>query len=700
MIDRSLPRLFLLRVLVVAVLLTLGGRLWFLQVHAGDGYAEAASANRVRTVVTPAPRGEVVDVQGRLLVGNRTALVVSVDRSRLLREPGDGAPVLDRLAPVVGLTPAQLVDRITPCGTRLSDGRTLHASDGCWAGSPYQPVPVATYDARDPDALAKVLVVEESREDYPGVSTSFAAVRDYPRGTLGAHVLGYLGQIDDTEVGLPGYAGVRDDALIGRSGVEQTYEDRLRGVDGTEELLVDSGGSVTGTARSTPARPGGRLVLSLDAGVQEVAERELAAAVLQARTRQAREGKGLLVADSGSVVVLEAKTGRVVALASYPTYDPAQFTGGISTQDYAALVDPARGSPLLFRATQGGYAPASTFKVVSAAAAVENGQTTFNAASDCPGTFGPTGQRNFEAADLGALTLRSAIVRSCDTNFYKFAYDAWLRDGGNRPVPQPTDPMINTALAFGLGARTGVDLPGESAGVIPTRQWRQQYWEAVKGDACEGARNTAFDAERRARNRDACADGFRFRGGQATNFAIGQGETVVTPLQLASVYATIANGGEVRKPTVARAVVSPDGVVTDIAPTVTRMVPVRPETLAALREALTGVTSEPGGTGRGAFAGLPLAVAGKTGTAQVAGKQDTSWFASFAPADDPQLVVVGMVSQGGTGGSTAAPLVRKVYEGIYGLGGRKAALPGGRLPSELPVVRPEEPAAVRTGGRP
>ncbi len=682
-------RLLVLRVLVVALLATLLGRLVLLQVVDGSRYTQAASANRVRDVVLPAARGAVYDVQGRPLLTDRTALVVTVDRSVLQHEPHAGAAVLARLAPVLGLTAPQLTARTTPCGTRRADGTVAGSADGCWAGSPYQPVPVATVDPRDDAARRTVLAVQEHREDFPGVDATFEAVRDHPQGALAAHVLGYVGPISQPEVGTPAYAGVPSSALVGRAGVEQSYERPLRGTDGVQHVLVDKDGSVTGTASTTAPVGGSSLVLSLDSAVQQVAERELAAAVLAARSRPYYRG-GTTVADSGSVVVMEARTGRVVALASYPSYDPAVFTGGISTAEYAALLDPARGSPLLFRALAGGYAPASTFKAVTATAAVENGQATFSTVLDCPGVFAPTGQSNFEAADLGRLSLRTAIVRSCDTNFYGFAYDEWLRDGGNRPVAQPKDPIIAMALAFGLGRPTGIDLPGESAGVVPTRQWRQQYWQAQKADLCAGAADRTFDAARRARDRDGCVDGFRFRGGQATNFAIGQGETLVTPLQLASVYAAVANGGTVVQPSVGRALVAADGgTVTPIAPVVRGHVPARPETLAALRDALHGVTSEAGGTGRAVFAGLPLAVAGKTGTGQVAGKQDTSWFASFAPADDPDLVVVAEVSQGGTGATTAAPLVRKVYEGIYGLAGQPAALPGGRLPDALPVVQPD-----------
>ncbi|MCW2620622.1 MAG: Peptidoglycan glycosyltransferase, partial [Frankiales bacterium] len=671
MSDPSRPRVVILSVVVFAILATLLGRLWVLQVYDRASYVEQAASNRTRDVVTPAPRGEVYDSSGRPLIQNRTAMVVKVNRSVLRRQDDDGAAVLRRLVPVVDLTFEELAARTTPCGEKLPDGRKATSSeDGCWVGSPYQPIPVATFDARDTAALGKVLIVEENREDFPGITADFEAVREYPGGTLAAHTLGYLGPISEREVGTPGYEGVQDSALVGRSGVEQTYEKQLRGKDGVETLLVDKDGSVTGTASTTAPTAGDKLVLSIDAGVQAIAERELQAAILNARTRPyyADETKNL-VADSGSVVVMEARTGRIVALASYPSYDPALFTGGIDETTYTNLVAKANGEPLLFRATQGAYAPASTFKAVTTAAVVMNGQSTFNTVSDCPATFAPLGdKRNFEGRSQGALSLRVAIVKSCDTNFYKFAYDEWVADGRLNPVPNPKDPIINMALAFGLGQKTGIDLPGEITGTIPTRQWRKDIWSKNKGEYCKGAQNPAFDAQHRKDDQAYCDEGWRFQGGQAANFAIGQGETLVTPLQLASVYATVANGGQVLKPTVARGLLSADGrTVTDFAPTVKATVPVSPEVLAGLRDALHGVTTEPGGTGTNTFAGLPLSVAGKTGTGEVNGKQDTSWFASFAPADNPQLVVVGMVSQGGTGATTAAPLVRKVYEGIYGL---------------------------------
>ena len=656
-------RLFVLKVLVAALLVTLLGRLWVLQVPDSAQYDRAATENRTRSIVEPAPRGEVVDVRGVPLVRNRTALVVSVSRSQLLAQPDDGAAVLARLAQVVDVPAAELARQIRPCGARVPPP--------CWRGSPYQPVPVAKYSATDPAGLRRILRIEEHREDFPGVSSQYAAVRDYPGGTLAAHILGYLGPISADETGTEQYAGVQPSALVGRAGVEATYDEALRGRDGVERLLVDRVGTVTGNRGTTPPVAGSTLVLSLDARAQQVAERALRTAIDRARTRQARGGSGLLRADSGSIVVMEAKTGRLVAVASYPSYDPTVFVGGVSPAEYAQLVDESRGAPLVFRAVQGAYAPASTFKVISAAAAVGSGDYPQNGRYDCPAIYGPTGQKNFDSAALGTINLRTALVKSCDTVFYRFAYEQWLRDGGNRPVDKPRDPMINLAKAFGLGERTGVDLPSERRGIIADRGYLQRLFAQTKDARCRGTSPV---------DREYCADGNRFRGGDATNFAIGQGDTLVTPLQLATVYAALANGGDLLEPHVGRAVVAPDGVVSEIAPRVRGRVPVDPDLLGFLRDALAGVT-QPGGTAAAAFAGSPVAVAGKTGTGEVAGKQDTSWFASFAPVADPTLVVIGMVSQGGTGGTVAAPMVREVYDGLMGPDG---VLPGGRLPTALP----------------
>jgi penicillin-binding protein 2 len=681
--DRSHLRLFVLRVLVLSMLVTLLGRLAWLQVVTGDELAQAASENRMREAVTPASRGSIVDVTGEPLVRNRTALVVSVNRALLLRQADDGAVVLDRLGALLGRPADQLAREVTPCGGGVEPP--------CWRGSPYQPVPVAEFAADDAEGVRRVLAIEEHREDYPGVTAQFTAVREYPSGdgTTAAHVLGYLGPVSAQELAADERAALRPDALVGRAGVEATYDAQLRGVDGVERLVVDRLGAVVERSSATAPQPGDSLVLSLSAGVQAVAEQALQRAVERARTIPARGGGGAtLRADSGAVVVMDARTGRLVALASWPSYDPTVFVGGASPQQYAELVDEARGAPLVSRTVQGAYAPASTFKVVSTLAAVQSGDYPLRGTYPCPGAYAPLGgKRNFDSAELGTIDLRTSLVQSCDTVFYKFAYEQWLRDGGNTPVAEPRDPVLSMARALGLGEPTGVDLPSERHGTLPDRAYLQARWERTKQERCTAADDPARSEGQRRADREFCDDGWRLRGGDAANLAIGQGDLLVTPLQLATVYAAIANGGTVLSPRVGRALVSADGSrVQEIAPEVRGTLPVAPEVLAYVRDALAGVTTE--GTAAAAFAGLPLPVAGKTGTGEVAGKQDTSWFASYAPADDPRLVVIGMVSQGGTGGTVAAPLVREVYEGIWGLGGRPAALPGGRLPEAVTELRP------------
>ena len=677
--DRSARRLLVLRVLVLSMLVTLLGRLAQLQLVDGAEYVQAAAENRVREVVVPAVRGDVLDVTGVPLVRNRTALVVTVDRTRLRAADDGGAAVLERLGALLGRSADELRRVTTPCGGDVEQP--------CWKGSPYAPVPVAEFDPDDPAGVALVLALEERREEHPGVGVEFRAVREHPLPdpTSAAHVLGHIGPVGAEEVGAPGFEDVRADALVGRAGVEASYDAALRGRDGVEQLTVDNAGAVTGRRTVQEPEPGSTLVLSLHAGVQAVAEQALRDAVARARTVPARGGGGeLLRADSGAVVVLDARTGRVVALASHPSYDPSVFVGGASPEQYAALVDDAAGAPLVSRTVQGAYAPASTFKVISTAAAVESGDYPLAGRYPCPGSYAPLGgKRNFDSADLGEVDLRQALVQSCDTVFYRFAHEQWLADGGARPVEQPRDPVLRMAEAFGVGTPTGVDLPDERRGTLPDRAWRQARWEQRRDDACAASQDASRTEEQRRADAEFCTDGWQLRAGDVANIAIGQGDVLVTPLQLATAYAAFANGGTLLSPRVARALVAPDGTVTDVVPEVRGTVPVSPEVLGYVRDALGAVTTE--GTAAGAFAGLPLRVAGKTGTGEVAGKQDTSWFAGWAPADDPRLVVVGVVSQGGTGGTTAAPLVRQVVEGVWGLGGRPAALPDGRLPDQLPA---------------
>lgn len=692
MTDRMRIRLLILRVLVLSLLVTLGARLWVLQILDGERYRQVAETNRVREVVTPATRGMIVDDEGQPLVRNRTSLVISVNRSTIDRQADKGKAVLDRLATVIGAPLAELEQRVRFCSA------TVRAP--CWNGSPYQPVPVAK-DVTPAQALAVI----EHPDRFPGVSADLQAVREYPNGGLAAHELGYLAPVSQEQLDKQGdEKGYHLNSLIGVSGLEYTYDDALRGADGVERLEVDRFGRVAGTASTTPPVSGDHLVLNLDLDVQRAAEEALA------KTLDSLGGG----ARSASAVVLDVRTGGVVALASLPSYDPSVFVGGVSQNDYAALSDPANGTPLLSRAFQGSAAAGSTFKVVSTAVAMQNMGATGDQTYDCAPTLQVGDQvfHNFDGSSAGPITLHQALVISCDVIFDKFAYDAWVADGGLRngrgPYPEPKEYFIHMAEAMGFGRRTGIDLPGETAGSVVDREGAKKIWEELKDSYCRRAQNgypeepDPAKAERfRKYAAEACVDGYLYNAGAAVQFAIGQGQYLsASPLQLATAYAAIANGGTIYQPTLARATISPDGTeVKPIAPKVVGKLPVSPEILAYIRGGLSGVTTEGGGTATGVFADWPsdmVPVAGKTGTAEVEGKGDTSWFASFAPANDPQFAVVVSIPESGTGAEYAAPVAKEIYQALYGVG-RPGALPGGKPPAELPRLSRDGTFAAASG---
>ena len=692
--DRSSLRIVVLRVMVLSILLTLLGRLSYLQVAEGSRYRAAASNNRIREVVTPAARGQVLDDMGRPLVSNRTALVVSVTRSILRSQPHRGKAVLARLSSVIGLSPAHIELLITPCGEKLKDGTKANRKTGCWNGSPYQPVPVASYASDKPAEVARVLRIEEHAEDFPGVQAEYRAVREYPGKSLAAHVLGYLGPLSQDDLKKEKYQGLAPGTLIGRAGVEAVYDDRLRGTDGVQRLLVDKDSTVTGTLGTTPAVSGDNLVLSLDAGVQKVAEDALAAGVKDARARYDRLRGKNFTASKGAAIVVEATTGRVVAMASYPSYDPTLFVGGISTREYTALQN-AVGSPLISNAVQGRYAPGSTFKIVSTAAAVTAGYPLTARVYPCPGSFriGASVKHNFEGESFSTLDFHDTLVRSCDTVYYKLAVEQWSRDGATKNTGRAREVFAKMARAWGFGKRTGIDLPDERAGLITDRAYKQAFWDEKKEDYCAGAKRRPKGSYLQQIAEEFCSDGWRYNAGDAANFVIGQGDVLATPLQLTMAYAALVNGGNLMRPQLAKGFLSADGRSATTLPAVRiGKVPVGKGVLDYIKNALAGVVKPPG-TAKGSFAGFPLstvAVGGKTGTADVLGKAPTSWFASFAPVANSRYVTVVMVPEAGTGGTTAAPIVRKIWDGIYGLENHKAVLaPGGALPATLPVVMPD-----------
>ena len=671
-IASSRRRLVVLYVLVAALLLTLVGRLWYVQVMSGTVYTQLAADNQTRNVIIPSVRGQILDDLGRPLVSNRTSLVVSVQPTVLATLSDGGAAVLKRLAGVLGLPFRRLQEQTRMC--------TAGVAQPCWPGSPYQPIPV---DQQVPDRVA--LQIMENQQEFPGVSAQVQPVVNYPGvdGVNAAQVLGYLQPITPQEMKtrhlqVTGFSGVD---LVGQAGLEEQYDSQLRGTPGARVVSVNSAGDVTGTVSEASPQPGDDLVTSLDARIQADTEQALTQAIGRARA----EGNDT---NSGAAVVMTT-TGRVIAMANYPTYNPSVWVGGISQQEFNRLFGTADGEPVLDRATQGQYAPGSTWKVTSTAAAFADGYGPDNLIS-CPGSVNIAGRtfKNWTSASMGDMNLHEALVESCDTVFYQLAYQMWLKDDPNgSPVAHPKDPMQKMELAWGFGEPTGVDLPEENPGVVPNRAWKVEYWNATKKYDCKyGNASGSYVQQIEA---DDCQTGYIWLPGDAVNAAIGQGDVLVTPLQLARGYAALANGGTLYSPRVGEALLSPDGKVKQrITPQVTGHLPVSQSMLAYIRTALGAVTTQ--GTAAGAFAGFPLSkvlVAGKTGTAEVAGGQATSVYASFGPLGNPKYVVIVMVPHSGEGADVSAPAARQIWDGIYGLEGHKAAYRNGERPSALPLIQ-------------
>jgi penicillin-binding protein 2 len=387
-------------------------------------------------------------------------------------------------------------------------------------------------------------------------------------------------------------------------------------------------------------------------------------------------------------------TGRVVAMASYPDYNPNVWTNGISQSEFNALFGAQDGAPAVNWTTQGQYAPGSTWKVTSTAAAVADG-FPLDGLYDCPASVNIGGHSyiNDGEPNEGPITFSEALIQSCDTVYYNLGYEMWQRDDPGANVATspkaPVQKMQQMALDWGFGKPTGIDLPEESTGTVPTREWLYYYWKDNAYQGQDWCKNGQADGSyvQQIEYQD-CRDGNVWEPGQAAIAAIGQGYDLVTPLQLANAYAALANGGTLYQPRIGEALVSPSGQSAQkITPPVAGHLPVSPNTLAYIRDALAGVVTQ--GTAAGAFSGFPLnkvCVAGKTGTAQVMGKVATSVFASFAPCTNPKYVVVVMIPDSGYGADASAPAVRQIWDGIYGLEGHKAAVTGGQVPASLPQI--------------
>lgn len=614
----------------------LGLRLWFLQVVTASSARAAALDNAVRLVPIEAPRGRMLDRAGRVLVGNRVTLEVTINRQELA---GDVERVLLDLSRVLDVPIETLADRLDT---------DLYYS--------YSPVPVASGVTRE-----QAFWIEEHRHELPGVEVAKIPTRAYAGddalAAYAAHVVGYLGEISPEQLDEPRYASYRSGDEVGQSGLEATYEGDLRGTPGYVSYRVDAMGRNLGELGQRDPVPGSDLRLTIDLEAQRVAEQSLALGIDHARTVFDLYSGKKLKATGGAVIVIDPGTGAVRALASFPTYDPGIFTEPIPNAVYEATFGAGAQYPLLDRAIQGQYPPASTYKTWILLSALQRRVVTTADTYPCPPSWvvpGDTGVfRNWARYDMGNMTLATALSESCDTVFYPMGYEYWRRyypppsrDGivGNDDDPA-VEPLQKDLRAIGYGSVTGIDLPSEYSGRVPDAAWKLRIHERYPDDFPYGD----------------------WVPGDFINMSIGQGDTLVTPMQVAVSYAALMNDGLTCTPHLVAAVQDPaGGVVRTIQPRCEARLPFDSTYLAYVREALVDTVRE--GTASGAFVGFPfdrIAVAGKTGTAQVFGSQDYSWFAAMTSSGGERYVVVVVVEQGGHGSTTAAPIARRVIQGLY-----------------------------------
>jgi penicillin-binding protein 2 len=532
-------------------------RLWFLQVLSGDKYRAQANNNRIRDVDVPAPRGDIVDRNGRVLVDNRVSIAVQVDARKLPPAGPRRASVYRRLGQIIGETPSQ-IDREVRRQTKLV---------------PYAPATVKS------DASREVYSYLFERQDsFPGVTVSRVYLRQYPFATVGAHMFGTVGQVSPDQLKLLKFKGVQQGTIVGQDGIEYTYDRYLRGRNGATRVQIDSLGRPTGELSLREPAQGKNLKLSIDLALQREGE-------------QAISGLGN---GRGAFVALDPRNGEVLALGSAPT-----------------------------------------FKLITSVAGLQSGAFTPDTIIDDPGSIqiGNIVFQNSGGTPHGSIALREALQVSSDVFFYTLG--ARMNNNGRQALQ-------TWAHRLGIGRRTGVDLPGEFAGLLPTPAWRDQLFRKHLTDR-------------------------PWSVGDSVNLAVGQGDLQATPLQMAVAYATVANGGRVVTPHIGLEVDDTAGrVLQTVQPGASRNIHLDPSNRQAILDGLHQAASQPGGTSADVFAGFPHQVDGKTGTAERPGQADQSWYIAYAPDPVKPIVVAVTVEQGGFGAEAAAPATRLILSQWFG----------------------------------
>jgi penicillin-binding protein 2 len=633
-------------------------RLWYLEVLSGDKYRQEANNNKVRLVREQAPRGAIVDRSGRTLVENRQATVIQLrptslpdeERAaanrwgqavglRLRRKKGHRGPPIP-LPPVPYVAGQDLQARYAELGKVLGvSAHTVHREViQQLAITPYAPVTIKT-DVNQPVRD----YIKERQEKFPGVDVKRVFLRKYPYHQLAAQIVGNIGQVSPAELKGVKYGHVPQGTIVGQDGLEYSYDRYLRGRDGLTRIVVDASGNPTRTNVQRQPEPGRQLQLSLDLGLQRAAQ-----------VAMLRAGHGL----PGGFVAMDPTNGEVLALGSYPSFDPSILSRPISQTAFDNAFGPSAGSPAYDRAIAGYYPTGSTFKPITAMAALTNGIIT----PDTPITdngclaVGLAHQQFCNAGKVsnGTLSLRSALQVSSDVFFYTMGRDL---NG------LPHQPLQTWAHDLGLGRRTGIDLPGEIKGLIPDRAWRTHINNVER--ACEKRthRASCFISDKRD-----------WTVGDNVNLAVGQGDLQATPLQMATAYSTIITGGRVPHPHLGLRVQDNTGrLIQQLNPGSARHVSINPTYQQAIMDGLHAAASQPGGTSFDVFSGWDqnrFPVFGKTGTAQRNGQSDQSWYVAYSYDGSPThrpIVIAVTIEKGGFGAEAAAPAARLMLSKWFGV---------------------------------
>jgi penicillin-binding protein 2 len=580
--------------LIALAFTVIGVRLWYLQIILGEQFRELSDDNRLQTIFVPPPRGDIRDRDGELLVANR---------------PSFNIEIIDEDTPNVKST---LTEFALVIGSSFEEVWAKYSNQK--RRRKFEPKLLLKDVSRDIVACVSANIVR-----LPGVIITVLPSRRYLYGSLGAHTIGYIREISQKQLENPKYNGYRLGDVVGQYGLEATWESYLQGIRGQRRVIVNARGTRVGELSYEREVRGSTLTLSIDRVVQEAADKALAT-------------------QKGAIVALDATNGEVLALSSSFTFDPSIFASELTPTIWRDLME---GKKLTNRALQGVYPPGSVFKIFTGIAALSEGVMTLNDKVHCNGGYFFAGRRYgcWKKSGHGTVSFKSALIQSCDVYFYI----AGQRLGVDR--------IHKYASLYGLGRKTGINLPDEASGLIPSTRWKARAFRK--------------------------ADDRKWYPGETLSVAIGQGANSVTPLQVARAVAAVVNGGILHTPRLVTKVISPAGTLLfdDSEAIVEDRFEISPEVIAAVNEAHYGVVNAGGGTARKAQLPkeIPVTVGGKTGTAQVAALKhgikgdlnDHAWFAGYAPTDKPEIVVVALAENGGHGGSAAAPLVREVMKAYF-----------------------------------